>query len=76
MEVRRRVKNDTYEHRRVNMKIQNKCRAAKEEYLSQQCEEIKELEIRNFQIVRERVEVNKKKQYISRWQCVEGTEPS
>ena len=67
MEVRRRVKQDMDEYRRVDMKIRNICRAAKEEYLSQQCEEIEDLENRNVQIMYDRVKavVNEKKWYIS-----------
>ena len=55
MEMRRRVKKDTDEYRRVNMRIRNMCRAAKEEYLNQQCEEIEELENRNIQIMHEKL---------------------
>ena len=67
MEMRRRVKKDTDEYRRVNMRIRNMCRAAKEEYLNQQCEEIEELENRNIQIMHEKVKavVNKKIWHIS-----------
>ena len=42
------------EFRRVNMRIENMCRAAKEENLNRQCEEIKELENRNIQIMHEK----------------------
>ena len=67
MEVRCRVKKDTDEYRRVNMRIQNMCRAAKKEYLNQQCEEIEELENRNIQIMHDKVKavVNKKIWHIS-----------
>ena len=43
------------------------CRAAKEEYLNRQCEEIEELENKNVQIIHEKVEavVNKKKWHTS-----------
>ena len=69
MEVRRRVKRDMDEYRRINMKIRNMCRAAKEEYLNEQCEEIEELENKNVQIMYVRVKavLNKKKWYISSW---------
>ena len=70
VEVRRRVERDMDEYRRVNLNIRNVCRAAKKEYLNQQCEEIEELKNKNIQIMYERVKavVNKKRWYISR--CV------
>ena len=70
VEVRRRVKIGMDEHRRVNMNIRYVCRAAREEHLDQQCEEIGELENKNIQIMYERVKAvaNKKRWYISR--CV------
>ena len=63
LEFRHRVKKDTDEYRRINMRIRNICRAAKEEYLNRQCEEIEELENKNVQIMHEKVKavVNKKK---------------
>ena len=67
MELRRRVKKDTDEYRRINMRIRNMCRAAKEEYLNRKCEEIEELENKNVQIMHEKVKavVNTKKWHIS-----------
>ena len=69
--VRRRMKKDTDEYRRVNMRIRNMYRAAKEEYLNPQCEEIEEFENRNVQIMHEKVKavVSKKKLHIS--SCIE-----
>ena len=49
------MKKDIDEYRRVNMRIRNMCRAAKEEYLNRQCEEIEELENRYIQIMHEKV---------------------
>ena len=44
MEQRKNVKNKTTEHNVINKEIIDECRQAKENWIHQQCEEIKSLE--------------------------------
>ena len=62
MGVRHRVKKDMEEYRRVNKRIRNMYRAAKEECANRQYEVIEELENKNVQILYEKVKTvaNKK----------------